>query len=472
MLTRLGENRLLSGRWLLWLCVALAAHAWLATPILMARGMGLASITQQTLAGLAGLAALGAFIFACMRWQLDDCIFSKLEKLSPPSPTIILIIGVILRLGWALAFPAKPTSDGEVYLELAQRVLNEHVYLIAEHRAYWPPGYPFYLLPWLIVLPAKLAVPIAQSALFVAGALGVRKLGLHLGNEKVSRCAMLLFAIWPTLFAMCATPEKEALVIALLPWITLGLLSERTHSQFLAGLGLGWAILAQPAFLPMAALAVFVIALVHDRRILRAGLLVAGLVLVVSPWTLRNYSVLETFVPISTNGGDNFYRANNPLADGGYTVRGEIALPREDELVMDYMGKKLGMQWIKHHSMDFAQLALEKQLRFMGDDSSGVFFSLKRGEGTQSAALYAIAKLASNLWWLAAWALIALICVRRRIAQTPVNFLVWLWLYLFVLHSVFESNGKYHIPMLWVLCILLAHGIYGKDPRGNTRSSA
>jgi hypothetical protein len=33
---------------------------------------------------------------------------------------------------------------------------------------------------------------------------------------------------------------------------------------------------------------------------------------------------------------------------------------------------------------------------------------------------------------------------------------LWLWLYLFAIHSVFESAGKYHVPVLWVPCVLLA----------------
>jgi len=41
----------------------------------------------------------------------------------------------------------------------------------------------------------------------------------------------------------------------------------------------------------------------------------------IAPWTYRNWRVLHAWVPISTNGGDVFYRANNPLA----TATGQLA---------------------------------------------------------------------------------------------------------------------------------------------------
>jgi hypothetical protein len=54
-----------------------------------------------------------------------------------------------------------------------------------------------------------------------------------------------------------------------------------------------------------------------SRRTVRVWLaLAAATILVVLPWTVRNYFVLRTFVPIATNSGINFYIGNNPAATG------------------------------------------------------------------------------------------------------------------------------------------------------------
>lgn len=57
-------------------------------------------------------------------------------------------------------------------------------------------------------------------------------------------------------------------------------------------------------------------------------------------WTVRNCTIFGTLVIISTNGGDVFYRANNPLATGGFTPIGEkdLKVYKGDELLWNRMG--------------------------------------------------------------------------------------------------------------------------------------
>jgi 4-amino-4-deoxy-L-arabinose transferase-like glycosyltransferase len=52
------------------------------------------------------------------------------------------------------------------------------------------------------------------------------------------------------------------------------------------------------------------------RALAGATLLVAGAVLVVLPWTVRNVLVLGRFVPITTDAGELLWRGNNPIATG------------------------------------------------------------------------------------------------------------------------------------------------------------
>jgi tetratricopeptide (TPR) repeat protein len=55
------------------------------------------------------------------------------------------------------------------------------------------------------------------------------------------------------------------------------------------------------------------------RAALRAAVLVLiGIVVVVAPVTIRNYVVAGDFVPITSNGGINFYIGNGDAANGGY----------------------------------------------------------------------------------------------------------------------------------------------------------
>ena len=67
-------------------------------------------------------------------------------------------------------------------------------------------------------------------------------------------------------------------------------------------------------------------------------------------------------------------------------------------------------------------------------------------------------KALANAWWMFIWLLIGFAAWRSRRERQSVSRLwltpSWIWLYLFAIHSVFESAGKYHVPVLWVLCVV------------------
>ena len=178
--------------------------------------------------------------------------------------------------------------------------------------------------------------------------------------------------------------------------------------------------------------------------------------LLILPWTLRNYQVLGEFKLVSTNGGDVLYRANNPLAHGGYMSRGEVDLSHLGELEKDRTGGMLAKKWITENPTDFLMLAVEKQIRFMGDDAVGVYATFRAAGTNRNTKIYAPLKLACNLWWLAIWLSLATLVLNGRKLNPKTRIQLWGWFYLFVLHSVFESSSKYHVPMVWILCVALA----------------
>src|SRR5262249_8317790 len=135
-----------------------------------------------------------------------------------------------------------------------------------------------------------------------------------------------------------------------------------------------------------------------------------AMAVVVFPWTLRNHRVFAAWVTVSTNGGDVFYRANNPLATGGYTQRGEQSLESYDELTRNGVGFRLGKRWIAEHPAKFIALAFRKQILFLGDDAQGAYETLKRGLNIGGLS-YAAWKGISNLYWLLVWLLVCLTCI-------------------------------------------------------------
>lgn len=387
----------------------------------------------------------------------------------------IIIFGLIIRLIWILAFPAQPGSDGAVYLKLSQSLISEADYEIAETKAYWPVGYPIFLAPWLSAIDdVKTAYLSANIFLYGLAILGIYKIASHLTSNKGGKLAVFIFAIWPNLVFNIATPEKEMLsftLLVLLLWLIIKTFEAHDYRYFfIAGILMGFAILVQPSFqfLPILGIILFVIALGLKRStLIKALLLFMGAAVVISPWTIRNYNYFHKFILVSTNGGDVFYRANNPLATGGYLQSGEINLDHLDEIERDKQGKILGLEWITSNPVNFIMLAFEKQSRFMGDDSVGVYNTLKVGKGSSSTAAYVFFKLLANLWWVLIWIILSSLVLESIRKNKTINFYSYLlilqWLYLFLIHSIFESAGKYHVPISWVICILIPVYIFSEN---------
>jgi hypothetical protein len=86
------------------------------------------------------------------------------------------------------------------------------------------------------------------------------------------------------------------------------------------GILLGALVLVRPEYLGIS-LVLAIVVLARDRLRRRAGIadaaiLLAGVVLVVAPWTVRNAVVLDRFVPVSTGGGQVLF-AGTYLPSGG-----------------------------------------------------------------------------------------------------------------------------------------------------------
>lgn len=463
-----GFDRLIAGSWLDGVILMLAALALFATPLQMLR-------VATPLEHWITLSIAGAFALVCatLIWRysnrLGPLCAATLNRSALIPIWLIAIIGLVLRIAWIVVFPAEPGSDGGVYLALGSRLSAGETYQAGGTYAYWPVGYPLFLSVWQTVLgDDQAAYLLSNLAIFLVGLGGIAHLGQILGGPATARIAAFLFAIWPNLVFSSATPEKEMLVLALLPWAVAFLISaSRLNSglgiTLFAGCLMGAATLVQPSlqFLPLVG-AIFLLGTSKFSLVslMKCVILIAGAAAIVSPWTLRNYQHFNEFVLVATNGGDVLYRANNPLATGGYTPYGEIDLSSMDELERDRLGRRYATEWIKAHPIEFASLMAEKQIRFMGDDAVGVYTTLKVGKASDDGKTYALLKALSNAWWMLAWAALAALTVSARqqgivlkaMSRTP----IWLWLYLFAIHSVFESAGKYHVPILSVLCVLLA----------------
>jgi 4-amino-4-deoxy-L-arabinose transferase-like glycosyltransferase len=432
---------------------------------------------RHELAGICfALAAAGGIVFFIWRWRTKWKAFlewggAHFNNISVAQwLAICFVIGVLLRVLWAWQYPSPQRSDQATYFSLARGLIESHQYGFPNGGlAYWPPGFPLFLALWFAIFGSMPWVPLLVNLCLFGGTLvAVERFARKIGGTPASRLATLVLVPWPTMVMIASFSGKELLVVPLLCLVLLtfsyALESTSPGAQFawvgVTGLLLGAMSLTQPSFLLFVSV-LFLYDYMSARNLLRASarsiVTVVALCAVILPWTVRNHRVLGAWVPVSTNGGDVFYRANNPLATGGYTPRGEQSLDSLDELSRGKVGFRLGLEWIRSHPGAFLSLGFRKQILFLGDDAQGAYETLKRGLGI-GGLRYALWKALSNMYWWLLWALILLMIVTNwktllseNASLTAVMLSV---LYLVAIHSVFESGGKYHEPLMGLVALL------------------
>jgi hypothetical protein len=223
----------------------------------------------------------------------------------------------------------------------------------------------------------------------------------------------------------------------------------------------GFAALAQPSFLLVAPVLVAAFELLRGSRpsviLRRAAVVALATIAVVAPWTMRNYRVLGAFVPVSSNGGRVLWVGNNPDATG-------LSMPMPDwlgdldELSADRAARAAALDWMRRHPGQAAALSVRKQMLFWADDAKGAYETLRRS--VDVTRTYVVLKILSNVFWLALlWSsLTCAAAVARRSGGIP-NVLAMVLVavvYEMTLHSIFESDGRFHTPLMGLIAVLAA----------------
>jgi 4-amino-4-deoxy-L-arabinose transferase-like glycosyltransferase len=392
----------------------------------------------------------------------------------------VLALAAALRIGWLILTPVAPVSDSSRYDFFAQRIATGHGYS-TEHgpTAYWPVGPSFlYSLVYRAVGAESDSRFLAAAILSFLVGMGTVWLTMLVGQrcfgETAGVFSGLLMAIWPSQIQFTTVIASEPpmlffMMAAIASWTT------DKWSVWLRG-GFTGALLACASYMRPTCLLIPVVLLaasIFDRKRPMAALggsviaivVMAALIL---PWTYRNYRVFSVAVPISTNGGANFWMGNNPGTAGAY-----MALPPPesfgDEVDRDKKLMAEAVAYIREDPLSFVGRTLVKAVRLHERESIGVVWNLKGlerrfsglSEGNRDRLITAV-KVVSNLyWWLMAAAGVvgAALLFRRPLEGQRRSYLPLLtWVYFTAVHAVTVYQDRYHfasIPMIAILAALV-----------------
>lgn len=344
----------------------------------------------------------------------------------------ILLLGLGLRVGYAWDGRA-PVYDAQAYAAIAANLDRGEGFTVGagatQPSSNYSPGLPLAVAAVYEVAggvherTARVVLAVVASLAVLFTYLIGRRLGRPLarppragvvrerggvGAEGVDRraavaglVAALAVAVYPAFLEYGGMLMSEPLAATLLSGGVLALLWARDGVSvwrwLIPGLTLGALTMVRPEYLGVGILLAIVTAISearltspahsdgkvsHDRlgwRGVAAGAMVlAGIVIVVAPWTVRNAVALDRFVPVSTGGGQVLYAGTYLPSDGDPEKVGAEVVAENPELFTPADAESLRLEQIlaRLAAHTYPDLESDEALSKMGkeqlwDDVSG-----------------------------------------------------------------------------------------------------
>jgi hypothetical protein len=405
---------------------------------------------------------------------------SKLTNEMRPLLPIFAVLGIafLVRFLWAAAVPVIPVSDSYDYHTLALNLVQHGVYGWSpkEPTASWPPGTSAaYALIYSVFGSGQWAIKCFNLAIGVLIVFLTVELGSRWFNRAVGIIAGLLVGLWPVLIEYTTIVASEMLFAAVL----LGILclfdeicSNERHFKLLSvvlSALIGFATLLRPPAILFPALLASVFYL-QKRKIIPSLKLISIttilMLIILMPWSSRNYALFGELVLTSTSGGANLWMGNNPTTTGFYQSPPDYAGMNEVQL-----NRRLGNEavaYIKQAPAAFATRTVVKALRLYERETIGVSWNARGIETTFGSVGVIAIKVASQAFWIGALLLFGIGCYfssRQGFASFACHPGIAMLAYFSLVYAIFVIQDRYHVPTDPIMAIFAAYAILQIAPR-------
>ncbi len=338
------------------------------------------------------------------------------------------------------------------------------------------PFYPLLIgaLYWSFGVKPILVL-LLQCLLHGGTTLLVFSLAKRLFGDRPALIASVMCALHPMLLRYVPDLHLEALftfLVTLTVWLTERFARLRDlRSGVMLGAILGVTVLTKSVLLlypPLFAAALLVREMRAKQRLPIFGLsaMFATMLLVISPWTIRNYVVTGHFVPVSSGFSDAYLRGLIFSRTEFITLRQSPYVDAENEsnAYFTRLGKEAGTEWQREDWETEQILNKEMKRRVLAEPMLGVrHFFVGIFTFWYEMTSRATSAVAGGLA-LVAW-LFAGLGIRRALREDRSAWLLLLpILYLNLLLAALLALGRYSVPILPCLIALAAYGIDGLLP--------
>jgi hypothetical protein len=374
----------------------------------------------------------------------------------------IMLRGAMLRIG------SGQFDDPDNYLPLARSVAEGRgLALDGRLTAYRPPLYPIILAP-LVLLEGQHSF-VAIGLLHLALSAGTVALTAAAANRFGTSPRRAMAAAWvvaldPVLAWQCRFIMTETLTAFLIAGALFALALPRWQGCIWGGAMLGMASLSRPSILPGAFLVIGAALLVRPelwpRRFGHAMLIALALLLILTPWAVRNARVFGEPVWTTTHGGYTLALANNEVyyrdvlnGPAGRVWTGtdqwhwwdsvNRAAARMPEPKADRFLRNQALELAIREPVDFMRASLQRL---------GRFWSI-----APAMAVYRpLVRYATAAWTVPLWMALGLGLCRRSSWRWPQITAPLLLLGLNVVHTFYWTDLRMRAPVVPAIALLAA----------------
>ncbi|HEX7344646.1 MAG TPA: glycosyltransferase family 39 protein [bacterium] len=398
-------------------------------------------------------------------------------RFTDSSRAIWWIVGIALALRLA-AIPLLGSDPSNLILfeygRIAWNIVQGHGFSFdfygrfpLQPTAYSPALYCYSLVPWFALFGINFLGPRLMHAVFLAAvAWFLYKIGERQVNRRVGLIAAAIWALYPEMIFLGLRMAPENLMFPLM-MAMLWLVQTPKEDAFGRTAFAGGALTGLTAWANPSSQLLGIVVPVHwwlnghlrgRQGLKRLALYAAGGILVIAPWTVRNYIKLGAFVPLRTAFALNMWRGNHIGATGtcrnfDYTNVDET-LPKEyadyveahllpDEIARDRFFAAEVKQFISEHPGQYLKLSLTRFFYYWWRDPTH--------------------PLTGSIWFMGPWILLMTLAAIGFYSQRKALRKWWLWLLQImgftVLFSLTIVVPRYRMPMLPALMLLAAAGV-------------
>jgi 4-amino-4-deoxy-L-arabinose transferase-like glycosyltransferase len=301
--------------------------------------------------------------------------FENKKMLKNKVAILIFIVAAAVRIFYVFSVSYAPLENDAKEYDTLGIFLSQgkgYINVSGEPTAYRPPIYPLFLgaiyfiaghnLLWVRLFQAFMGAAICVLAYLIA---------IKIFNEKIATLSGVLCCLYPPLVFDVSQIMTETLFSFLLMLGIWLLISRRgSVNLFLSGFVFSLALLTRPFlvfFLPF--VCYWLILRYKNGAPKKMAILIAGILIALLPWTIRNYYRLGTFVPFANVGGLTLYNSYVvPQKGFGFnslkSIDDEYFEIGNETLRNKYLIRK-SIEYVKYNPAKVIQLTAVKMLLFI-----------------------------------------------------------------------------------------------------------